>query len=155
VIKYLVHITWFAAIAAILLQDYTTMKIMPNAIIIHRYLFKPLTLERRNIEEIQVQNYFHYKIRWLWYIFILAFTGYLVYNAYHDILNYRNYQAPLEIIFNVVLSKFMMILYFLALCFNLMIRIMNTKVLKVDVDERKFKFYFNDPDELKKYSRIK
>ncbi|SFM50621.1 hypothetical protein [Methanolobus profundi] len=140
---------WYLCLLAIVLQDITNVEVDKRTIIVHRYLFKPMVIEKEDINTIKGRDNIPRK----YYIFInafmlagLALNFYFAYNGIQrDLL--RNISME-ETIFSV-LSHSIIVFFWSIFFFNAEKRFRYPGFLEIRTSKDKFRFYTHKPAELR------
>lgn len=124
------------------------MEITPDSIIIHRSVLKPVKIQKKNIEKIEITKNSAYGLRWI--LYPVSFVGLLFLIQKNVISVNHNFtsSAPLIVKFITAYSIPMTTLFFAVIFYDYLVRSHNPSILKFVMKNRQVTFYTNNPQEL-------
>ncbi|MDI3485265.1 MAG: hypothetical protein PWQ50_485 [Methanolobus sp.] len=147
--KVLIYAIWYIGFIILFVKERTRVEINPHMIIIHRPLFSPLVINKKEIKEVHIRKNRSHTYRLLQILLLLAFVIYLIYKAGHDLLYGVSGLSLTESVY-ILLYEFWFIFLAAAIIVNLLKKLPYSRLLRVDTDKSKFIFYSKEPDELKR-----
>lgn len=146
----LMYLVWYLSFLAIVLQDRTIIETGQNTVTINRFLFGPVIINRDDITKTEIRKNIHHAYRILWYVVMVAMLVNLLLNAYHNIQGDILDNYPAKALFFSFISNSIIIVFFCSLFFNMERRLRFPSILEVTVNNKKYKFYTREPEELEK-----
>ena len=139
---------FYLALVLLLLQNNTTVELAPDSIIIHRPVLKPVEIQKKSIEKIEITKNPAYKPRWI--LYPVSFVALLILigkNVISARLNFAS-SAPLIVKFITAYSIPLTTVFFAVISYHYLVRPHNPTILKFVVENREVTFYTNNPREL-------
>jgi hypothetical protein len=118
-------------------------------IIVHRPLFSPLVINKKDIKEVHIKENRSYTYRLMQILLLLTLVIYLIYKAGHD-LRYGVSGVSLTEGMYILLYEFWFIFLAAAIVVNLLKKHSYSNLLRVDTDKSNFIFYSKKPEEMKR-----
>ncbi|WP_407283117.1 hypothetical protein V7O61_00120 [Methanolobus sp. WCC1] len=147
--KVLIYAIWYIGFIILFVKERTQVEINPHMIIIHRPLFSPLVITKKEIKDVQIKKNRNYAYRLSMVFILLLLTAYLTFKAVQDI-HYEIAGVTFMEGINIFLYEFWIVFLSAVVIINLLKRLPYTNLLRVDTDKSKFIFYSKEPDELKR-----
>ncbi|ETA67973.1 hypothetical protein MettiDRAFT_1414 [Methanolobus tindarius DSM 2278] len=147
--KVLIYAIWYIGFIILFVKERTRVEINPHMIIIHRPLFSPLVINKKEIKDVQIKKNRNYAYRLSMVVILLLLTAYLTFKAVQDI-HYEIAGVTFMEGINIFLYEFWIVFLSAVVIINLLKRLPYTNLLRVDTDKSKFIFYSKEPDELKR-----
>lgn len=142
-----ISIFYFASVL-LFLQNNTTVEITPDSIIIHRPVLRPVKIQKKNIEKMEITKNSSYKLRWILYpVSIVALLILIGKNVISANLNFAS-SDPLIVKFITAYSIPMTTVFFAVIFYHYLVRSHNPTILKFVMKNREVTFYTNNPQEL-------
>lgn len=139
---------FYFAFVLLFLQNNTTVELTPDSIIIHRPLLKPVEIQKKSIEKMEVTKNSAYKLRWIFYpISFVALLILIRKNIISANLNFAS-SAPLIVKFITAYSIPLTTVLFAVIFYHYLVRAHNPTILKLVMKNREVTFYTNNPQEL-------
>lgn len=139
---------FYFAFVLLFLQNNTTVELTPGCIIIHRPLLKPIEIQKKSIEKMEITKNPAYKLRWI--LYPVSFVALLILigkNVISANLNFAS-SAPMIVKFITAYSIPLTFVLFAVIFYHYLIRSQNPTILKFVVKNREVTFYDNNPQEL-------
>nr|WP_321496906.1 hypothetical protein [uncultured Methanolobus sp.] len=147
--KVLIYAIWYIGFIILFIKERTQVEINPHMIIVHRPLFSPLVINKKDVKKVQIRENRSYKYRMMQILLLLVLTAYLIYKAGHD-LRYGVSGVSLTEGVYILLYEFWFIFLAAAIIVNLLKKRSYSSLLRVDTDKSNFIFYSKEPEELKR-----
>jgi hypothetical protein len=139
---------FYFAFVLLFLQNNTTVELTPDTIIIHRPVLRPVKIQKKSIEKIEVTKNSAYKLRWIFYpVSFVALLFLIRKNVISVNLNFES-SAPLIVKFITAYSIPLTTVLFAVVFYHYLTRSHNPTILKFVMKNREVTFYTSDPQEL-------
>jgi hypothetical protein len=145
----LIYAIWYIGFTILFVKERTQVEINLHMIIVHRPLFSPLVINKKEIKDVQIKKNRNYAYRLSMVFILLLLTAYLTFKAVQDI-HYEIAGVTFMEGINIFLYEFWIVFLSAVVIINLLKRLPYTNLLRVDTDKSKFIFYSKEPDELKR-----
>jgi hypothetical protein len=147
--KVLIYAIWYIGFIILFIKERTQVEINPHMIIVHRPLFSPLVINKKDIKDVLIRENKSYAYRLSMIIILLILTIYISYKASQDFFYGITGVSFIEGI-NLFLYDFWFVFLEAVIIISLLKRLPFSNLLRVDTDKSKFIFYSKKPDELKR-----
>ncbi len=139
---------FYFAFVLLFLQNNTTVELTPDSIIIHRPVLRPVEIQKKSIEKMEITKNSAYKLRWI--LYPVSFVALLILIRKNVISAYLNFasSAPLIVKFITAYSIPLTTVLFAVIFYHYLVRSHNPAILKFVMKDREVTFYTNDPQEL-------
>jgi predicted neutral ceramidase superfamily lipid hydrolase len=147
--KILIYAIWYIGFIILFIKERTQVEINSHMIIVHRPLFSPLVINKKDIKEVHIKENRSYTYRLMQILLLLTLVIYLIYKAGHD-LRYGVSGVSLTEGMYILLYEFWFIFLAAAIVVNLLKKHSYSNLLRVDTDKSNFIFYSKKPEEMKR-----
>ena len=135
--KVLIYAIWYIGFIILFIKERTQVEIDSHMIIVHRPLFSPLVINKKDIKDVQIKKNRNYAYRLAIVILLLILTIYLSYKYGQDFFYGIAGVSFMEEI-NLFLYDFWFIFLEAVVIISLLKRLPYSNLLRVDTDKSKF-----------------
>jgi Protein of unknown function (DUF1673) len=139
----------YLALLALILYNRTTVMLTPEKIIIRRYLFKSLILQKEDIAQISVSKNKGHSYRWPLRLLVLATLAIRLPQIVESIIRTLQESAPVSEKFSLVLVQFWSIAFVLVIFYIFELLTPYQQILKITTcSNLNLEFYVDEPEEI-------
>ncbi|WMW23878.1 hypothetical protein RE474_07135 [Methanolobus sediminis] len=146
--KVLIYAIWYIGFIILFVKERTQVEINSHMIIIHRPLFSPLVINKKDIKEVHIRKNRSHTYRLMQILLLFVLPTYLIYKARNDLLYGISGVSLTEGVY-ILLYEFWFIFLAAAIIVNLLKKLPYSRLLRVNTDKSNIVFYSKEPEELK------
>jgi hypothetical protein len=148
--KILFYLILYLGFTILYIKDRTQVEIDSHMIIIHRPIFNPIIINKKDITKIQINKNTNFSFHRIQFIFLIALIVALAYNSFYDLLNGIKLTVTMASSLILILHESWIIFMLIIIILNISKRIPYHNLVIVNTEKSNFIFYSKQPEELKR-----